>query len=50
MEVAKTCDLVAPVWGFEAHPSNVIVTRQDDLSDGQEKTKAHMIHNIKLFT
>ena len=50
MEVAKKRNLVAPIWGPEVHPSNVIVTRKQDLVVGQQVTKAYEIQNIKSFT
>ena len=50
MEVAKKRNLVLPIWGTEVHPSNVIITRKQDLVAGQQLTKAYEIHNIKIFT
>jgi hypothetical protein len=49
MEVAKRRKIVAQMWGPEVHPSNVIVTRKQDLVTGQQLTKAYKIHNIKSF-
>ena len=50
MEAAKRPGLVTPMWGTGVCPSDVIVTKYDDLVEGQEKTKAHAINSIKSYT